>query len=90
MSVQSYPQDSEKEKFLTVQSHPENKFPNSPIFNDFTACHVCVAVHLIWKALHEGLNVFFQKLHDNKYMDEKKINKNLKNCPKSPGFTVYI
>ena len=24
-------------------------------------CHVCIAVHLIWKAVHEALNVFFPK-----------------------------
>ena len=39
--------------------------------------------------MHEGLNVFFiQKQNGNKGMDEKKINKNLKNCPKSSRFTV--
>ena len=77
---------------MIVQSHPEKNFPKSlifnPIFNDFTACHVCVAVHLIWNAVHKGQNAFFQKQHTNKGMDEKKINKNLKNCPKSPRFTV--
>ena len=31
---------------------------------------------------------FFQKQHGNEGMDEKKINKNLKSCPKSPRFTV--
>ena len=52
---------------MTIQSHSpplpplKKKFPNSPIFNDFTACHVCVPVQLIWKAVHKGLNVFFPK-----------------------------
>ena len=41
---------------------------------------MCIAVHLIWKAVHEGLNVFFPKSS----MDENKINKNLKNVPKHP------
>ena len=31
---------------------------------------------------------FLQKQHGNKGMDEDKINKNLKNCPKTPRFTV--
>ena len=43
--------------FLTVQSHPAKKIPNPPVFNDFTACSVCVVVHPIRKAVHEGLNV---------------------------------
>ena len=46
--------------FLTVESHPEKKkqLPNLLIFHDFTACDVCAAVHLIGKAVHEGLNIF--------------------------------
>ena len=31
-----------KQNILTVQSHPEKKFPNLPIFNYFTACYVCL------------------------------------------------
>ena len=49
------------QNILTVQSHPEKKFPNLPIFNYFTACYVCLSVHPIRKAVHEELNVIFPK-----------------------------
>ena len=32
--------------------------------------------------------LFFQKQHGDEGTKEKKINKNLKNCPKSPRFTA--
>ena len=47
--------------FFDCPRSPRKRFPNVPIFNDFTACYVCVAVQPIWKAVHEGLNVLFPK-----------------------------
>ena len=50
-----------KSFFLNVQSNPPKKFPNSPIFNDFTACHVCVAVHPDLKSCARRAKCFFPK-----------------------------
>ena len=48
--------------FLNVQSHPpQKKFPNLPIFNDFTACHVCVAVHPDLESCARRAKCFFPK-----------------------------
>ena len=74
--------------FLTVQGHPpQKKFPNPPIFNDFTACCVCSSTPDLESCTRRAKCFFPKSTMAIKVWMRRKI-KTLKNCPKSPRFMV--